>query len=155
MSRPTYGTSPAAASTRPRPLTGPLDERRARLLPILMGLLGLVAVAMFAAPAPGVGVWPRVLLALLFAPLLIGAPIGAVAIPLHRYGHSRQVLHDQMRPHSRLAMGILVVGSIAVYLAMTAVAVGLAGIASLVLGAVGMCLVGIGLVRFLLGRGML
>lgn len=154
MSKATYGIAPArVASGRRGP--GPLDEKRARLLPVIMGLAGLVSVGMLAAPVPGVGLGSRVLVGALCAPVLVAVPVALVMIPLHRYGHDRSVLRDHLAPRVRWVMAAMGVGALLISVVPLVVPFGLIGVPVLLMGAVGVSLLGTGTVLFLLAKGML
>lgn len=158
MGKRSYGIASSDRQARrpqPRPLTGPLDERRARVLPVLMGLAGLVSVAMLAAPVPGVDLGARLVVGGISAPVLVGVPVGLVALPLHRYGHSRIVLRDHLQPRLFWVMGAIGLGALLIAVIPMAVLLGLVGIPVLLAGAVGVSLVATGMVLFLLAKGLL
>lgn len=158
MGKRSYGiTSPGgeAQQSRPRPLTGPLDERRARALPVLMGLAGLVSVGMLAAPVPGVELGARLIVGALSAPVLVGVPVGLIAVPLHRYGHSRSVLRDHLQHRLFWLTAAIGVGALLIAVIPMAVLVGITGVAVLLAGAVGVSLLATGMVLFLLAKGLL
>lgn len=158
MGKRSYGVASAAGEARqarPRPLTGPLDERRARALPVLMGLAGLVSVGMLAAPVPGVDLGARLVVGALSAPVLVGVPVGLVAVPLHRYGHNRSVLRDHLQPRLLWLMAAIGLGAVLIAVIPMAVLLGVTGIAVLLAGAVGVGVLATGMVLFLLAKGLL